>query len=211
MPVIAILNTKGGSGKTTLATNLAYALKKTSGYDVTLVDSDPQGSARDWHEAGGKEILPVVGMDRPSLDRELRSAVKDDDWVIIDGAPQVNELAAAAIKAADVVLIPIQPSPYDIWAAKPVVDAIKARQKQGQGLPRSAIIISRAIVGTALAKDVREALTSYGITIFEAMTHQRVLYAETAATGQTVVEDSNTKAALEIDAIRKELEGYIHG
>ncbi len=211
MPIIALLNTKGGSGKTTLATNLAHALSKTSGHSVTLVDSDPQGSSRAWSRAGGQELLSVVGMDRPSLDRELRAAVKDDDWVIIDGAPQVDELAAAAIRAADAVLIPVQPSPYDIWAAKPVVDAIKERQKQHKGTPKAAFIISRAIVGTALAKDVRNALSSYGIPIFESMTHQRVLYAETATTGQTVIEDTNSKAAKEIDTIRQELEDMING
>ena len=209
MPIIAILNTKGGSGKTTLSINLAHALKSASGYDVTLVDSDPQGSASEWFEAGGKELLPVASMNRPTLDQELRAAVQADDWVIIDGAPQVDELAAAAIRAADVVLIPVQPSPLDIWAAKPVVDAIK--QRQANNSLKAAFIISRAIVGTALAKDVRSALGGYDMPVFTSMTHQRVLYAETIATGQTVVEDLNTKAAEEIGQIRQELEEFING
>jgi len=211
MPIIALLNTKGGSGKTTLSINLAHALKTASQHAVTIVDSDPQGSARAWHEAGGKELLPVVKMDRPSLDQELKAVTQTDDWVIIDGAPQVDELAAAAIRASDIVLIPVQPSPFDIWAAKPVVDAIKERQKQYKGVPKAAFIISRAIVGTALAKDIRDALVNYNIPIFESMTHQRVLYAETAATGQTVIEDANSKASKEINHIRQELEGYING
>ena len=211
MPIIALLNTKGGSGKTTLSINLAHALKNMSGHEVTLIDSDPQGSARDWFEAGGKELLPVAGMDRPTLDQELKAVIQPDDWVIIDGAPQADELAAAAIRAADVVLIPVQPSPLDIWAAKPVIDAIKQRQSQNNQIPKAAFIISRAIVGTALAKDVRSALSGYDTPVFTSMTHQRVLYAETIATGQTVVEDTNTKAAEEIDQIRQELEDFING
>ncbi len=211
MPIIALLNTKGGSGKTTLSISLAHALRKTSGHTVTLVDSDPQGSARTWHTAGGKELLPVVRMDRSTLDKELKAASQKEDWVIIDGAPQADDLAAAAIRAADIVLIPVQPSPFDIWAARPVVDAIKERHKQHQNIPKAAFVISRAIVGTALAKDVRDALANYDIPIFESMTHQRVLYAETAATGQTVIEDYNSKAAGEINSIRQELEDYING
>jgi chromosome partitioning protein len=64
--VIAVLNQKGGSGKTTIATNLAHALQR-DGYKVLLVDSDPQGSTRDWNEANGGNIIPVVGLDRETL------------------------------------------------------------------------------------------------------------------------------------------------
>ena len=209
MPIVAILNTKGGSGKTTLTTNLAHALKNTSGHRVRLVDSDPQGSASDWHEAGGKELLPVVRMSRASLDRDLNDTISPGEWILIDGAPRADELAAAAIRAAEIVLIPVQPSPYDVWAAKPLVKAIKFRQNQNNGMPKAAFVISRAIVGTALAKNVRQILSGYELPIFENMTHQRVIYAETAATGQTVVEDPNTKAAVEIDQIRQELEDFL--
>ncbi len=211
MPVIALLNTKGGSGKTTLSINLAHALKNKSGHDVTLIDSDPQGSASSWFEAGGKELLPVASMARSTLDTELKAVIEPENWVVVDGAPQADELAAAAIRAADFVLIPVQPSPLDIWAAKPVVDAIKQRQNKNNNHPKGAFIVSRAIVGTALAKDVRNALSAYDIPIFSSMTHQRVLYAETLATGQTVVEDPNSKAAAEIDHIRQELEDFING
>ena len=209
MPIIAILNTKGGSGKTTLTTNLSHALKQTSGHNVRLIDSDPQGSASDWHAAGGKELLSVTRVTRASLDRDLAETIKPDEWLLIDGAPRADELAAAAIRAADVVLIPAQPSPYDVWAAKPLVKAIKFHQSQNNGLPKAAFVISRAIVGTALAKNVRQILAEYDMPVFESMTHQRVIYAETAATGQTVVEDPNTKAAIEIDSIRRELEDFL--
>ena len=208
MPIVAILNTKGGAGKTTLTTNLSHALKMTSGHAVRLIDSDPQGSATDWYEAGGKELLAVMKMTRASLDRDIKDIQQPDEWILIDGAPRADELAAAAIRAADMVLIPVQPSPYDIWAAEPVVKAIKFRQNQNNGLPKAAFVISRAIVGTALAREVRKLLASYELPIFESMTHQRVIYAETAATGQTVVEDSNSKASWEINAIRKELERF---
>ena len=71
MPVVAVSNQKGGSGKTTLAINLAHALQQDD-KTVLLVDANPQGSARDWHEANGGDVLPVVGLDRETLARDLK-------------------------------------------------------------------------------------------------------------------------------------------
>ena len=86
--VIAVLNQKGGSGKTTIATNLAHALKLADA-KVLLVDSDPQGSARDWNEANAGQLLPVVGLDRETLATDLKAIMGGYDFVVIDGAPQV--------------------------------------------------------------------------------------------------------------------------
>ena len=105
---IAILNQKGGAGKTTLATNLAHAFQLT-GKDVLLVDADPQGSARDWSEASHGGICPVVALDRETLARDLPAITHGYDWVVIDGPPQIARISAAAVTAADVVLIPVQP------------------------------------------------------------------------------------------------------
>ena len=98
MHVIAVLNQKGGSGKTTIATHLARALQ-LDGKDVLLVDSDPQGSARDWAAVREDNPLAVVGIDRPTIDRDLK-AIGRKDFVVIDGAPQAADLAVSAIKAA---------------------------------------------------------------------------------------------------------------
>ncbi len=111
MKVISVLNQKGGAGKTTIATHLATALR-LAGHTVLLVDSDPQGSARDWAAVREDHPLSVVGMDRPTIERDLKS-IAPVDFVIIDGAPpQAADLAVSAIKASDFALIPpVQPSP----------------------------------------------------------------------------------------------------
>jgi len=91
MQVIAVLNQKGGSGKTTIATHLARALQ-LDGHDILLVDSDPQGSARDWAAVREDQLVPVVGLDRPTIDRDLKSIARKE-YVVIDGAPQAQDLA----------------------------------------------------------------------------------------------------------------------
>ncbi|MFI3218427.1 MAG: ParA family partition ATPase [Methylococcales bacterium] len=207
--VIAILNQKGGAGKTTIATNLAHALQ-LDGNKVILVDSDPQGSARDWNAASDGAILQVIGMDRATLAKDIQSVVDNHDYIIIDGAPQIADLAIAAIKCADVVLIPVQPSPYDIWACEDLVEIIKARQEVTNGKPKAAFIISRVIKNTQLSKEIREALEGYNLPVFKNFTTQRVIYAKSAATGSTVlINEINEDASKEMRSIANELKEFI--
>ncbi len=207
--IVAVLNQKGGAGKTTIATNLAHALQM-DGHKVLLVDSDPQGSARDWNAASDGAIVKVVGMDRATLAKDIQSVVDNHDFIIIDGAPQIADLAIAAIKCADMVLIPVQPSPYDIWACEDLVEIIKARQEITNGKPKAAFIISRVIKNTQLGKEIREALEGYGLPVFKNYTTQRVVYAKSAATGSTVLSnDTKEDASNEIRAIAKELKEFL--
>lgn len=204
MHVIAVLNQKGGSGKTTIATHLARALQ-LNGADVLLVDSDPQGSARDWAAVREDQPLTVVGIDRPTIDRDLKNVARKD-FVVIDGAPQAADLAVSAIKAADFVLIPVQPSPYDIWATADLVELVKQRIEVTDGRLQAAFVVSRAIKGTKIGAEVAEALAGYGLPVLESRITQRVIYPGTAASGTTVMDTEPAgDAAAEVHALAMEL------
>ena len=204
MQVIAVLNQKGGSGKTTIATHLARALQ-LDGADVLLVDSDPQGSARDWAAVQEDNPVTVVGIDRPTIDRDVKNVARVD-YVVVDGAPQAADLAVSAIKAADFILIPVQPSPYDIWATADLVDLVKQRIEVTDGRLQAAFVVSRAIKGTRIGGEVTEALTGYELPVMDTRVTQRVIYPGTAAGGTTVLDsDPDGDAAREIRALMAEI------
>lgn len=203
--ICALLNQKGGVGKTTLAIHIAAALAK-KGRSVLLVDADPQGSALDWAATRqGNPLFPVIGLPKNNLHKEIPAHAAKYDDIVIDGPPRVNELARAAILASDVVLIPVQPSPYDVWAAKDIVDLLReaAVFKENQ---ICRFVINRKIVNTAIGRDVAEALGSYNIPVLAASVAQRVVFAESAGQGSTVLEiDSTGSAAHEINDLINEI------
>jgi chromosome partitioning protein len=129
--IFAFLNQKGGVGKTTLATHIAGELA-LRGLHVILLDADPQGSSLDWTQRRSQQGLPrlfsAVGLARETLHQEAPELARRADHVIIDGPPRIAALARSALLAAERVLIPVQPSPYDLWASAEMVALIREAQ-----------------------------------------------------------------------------------
>jgi chromosome partitioning protein len=203
--IIGILNQKGGVGKTTLAVNLAAALQRQGGR-VLLIDADPQGSALDWAAAReGPPLFAVVGLPRATVHKEIAVIGQGYDHIVIDGPPRVTDLARSAIMASDLVLIPVQPSPYDIWAADEVVKLIEEARVYKENL-KSVFAVNRKIANTAIGRDVGEALAAYPLPVLKAFVTQRVVFAEAVAQGKSVFEiDQEGLAAKEVQAVLDEL------
>tara|TARA_B100001996_G_scaffold122266_1_gene92453 strand:- start:519 stop:1145 length:627 start_codon:yes stop_codon:yes gene_type:complete len=207
--IVGILNQKGGVGKTTLAVNISRVFMKL-GYKTTLIDTDSQGSARDYNAAGNGDYLNVIALDRPTLHKDIMKLRDDYDWILLDGAPRIENMAISAIKCCDIVLIPVQPSPLDIWGTADLVDIIKARQEITEGRPKAAFVISRRLANTNIGKEAKEVLSDFALPVFESGTANRVIYSTSAKLGKGVIDvEPDGAAAIEINNIVKELEEFM--
>lgn len=199
--IIGVLNQKGGAGKTTLSLNLATYFA-SNGHRTLLVDADPQASALMWSSArDAAPLFPVIGMAKPTLHKDLPSVAGDYDVTIIDGAPRVNELARAAIMASDLVLIPVQPSPLDVWASDETVQLIREAQQFREGI-QATFVINRKISNTVIGRDVVDAFGDAPYQVLPTVISQRVVFAESAAYGLSALEaEPESEAAREIGAL----------
>lgn len=207
--IISILNQKGGTGKTTLAVNIAREYTKRS-FSTLLIDSDSQGSALRWHEESGGELIDLTCLPVTTLDKDVIKFKDRYQRIIIDGIPRVSPLTVCAIKAADIVLIPVQPSPYDVWATEDLVRLVKERIEMTDGKLKAAFVVSRKIKGTLLEKEIIDQLNYFELPSFRNGTYQRIEYAKSVQEGRTVCEQE-TEAKKEIINIVNELEDFCHG
>ncbi|MCY3630515.1 MAG: AAA family ATPase [Bacteroidetes bacterium] len=219
MAVIAILNPKGGSGKTTLATNLAGEMGRR-GLNTLLVDSDPQGSTIDWGYVREQQAVPtmnILSLTTLSSIKTVKNRRRGYDHVIIDGSARLEELSLAAIKVSSVVIIPVRPSALDLWAVRPVIQLIEQQQKQllrafgGIKQLRCAFCVTQQIEGSALAGEIEDAVAGFGMEILTNRMNYRVAYARAAQMGMTVHElDPEGGAAEETERLTMEILEFIH-
>jgi len=202
---VAVLQQKGGCGKTTLAINLAAAAH-LEGARAVIVDMDRQASAFDWSVARGARSaldgLAVVRADRALPLPRFREIVRGFEYAFLDGPPRLGDVTQSAAVAADLAVLPIQPGPFDFWAVAETLESLdradQIREQLGRGPIRRAFVVNRASARTRLAREAEAELLRTGGELL-AVVRQRVAFAEAAARGDSVV----TSADLAADEIRR--------
>jgi chromosome partitioning protein len=207
--IVALLNQKGGVGKTTLALHPAGAWARR-GKRITLIDADAAGAALDWSERRAKEGVPrlfgVIGLARDTLHREAPELARDARHVVIDGPPRITGVMRSALLAADLVLIPAQPSPFDGRASGEMLKLIvEARIFRPQLAARFAL--NRCGARTIIARERAELPVDHDPPVLSSTIGQRVGFADAAGSGRLVGEiDAGGPAARKIASLTAEIE-----
>jgi chromosome partitioning protein len=205
MTVISLVNQKGGVGKTTLAIHIATALADR--HKVLLIDADPQASALDWsRQRKDPPLFAVIGYPHPSLHREAERLSEGYDLTIIDGPPQSEALTRSAIAASNVVLIPVQPSPLDLWSGKAILALVREYSAyHPQQLVR--FLMNRVVRGSILGNEIVDAIAALKTPALRSPVFQRPEYAKCVRHGLTALEtDPDGPAASDIRVLAREIE-----
>lgn len=203
--VFTIAQQKGGAGKSTLAAHLAIAWA-TRRKSVALVDIDPQGSLTDWYAiraealGQGRSGLTFENVTGWRAARHIDALLADHDIVVVDSPPHAETDAKVAIRAANMVVVPVQPSPMDIWATRPTLD-LAAKQKSDV-----ALVLNRVPPRANLTDRMIDRLGDYDVRLAKARLGNRVAFAEAMAHGLTALETKpSAVAAREVKALATEL------
>ncbi|NRG18451.1 ParA family protein [Rhizobiales bacterium] len=204
--IITIAQQKGGSGKTTIAAHLAVALMRRGDYPVAILDVDPQGSLGSWFETR-EETLGENGTGlsfRTSSGwgarREARNLARDHGIVIVDTPPKTDSDVKPAIEIADLVLVPIQPTPVDLWATDRTLD-IADRERTP-----ALLVFNRVPPRAALTQEMLAAITESSFPLADARVGNRTAYAASMGKGKTVIEtEPSGKASAETAALAEEI------
>lgn len=210
--IITVAQQKGGAGKTTLVAHLAISWMQ-AGLRVATVDIDPQGSLSRWFE-----VRRAVTDNRPGFTHsqisgwrtqsEVDRLAKEHDLVVIDSPPHAQTEARIAVRAADLVVAPVQPSPMDLWAVRPTLDL--AAQEKRRILLVLNRVPARARIADALIDEVRALVAPPSVLLAEANIGNRTAYAGTLMSGRSVTEGNRrTQAADEMRALADEITGML--
>lgn len=205
--VLSISNQKGGTGKTTLSMNLAAGLGQRG--RTLIIDADPQGSAGQWAGLTPDDhpfpvsVIAVAG----NLAREINRFRQDYQYIIIDCPPTLEtDTTQQAISAADTVLIPVQPSPIDLWASIRLANTIEQIKLNNPKL-KVYIVVNQAEPRTALSRAMQQALAEFEIPALNSVLRRRAIYRTSAINGASVfcVGKRGEPAVEEINSIIEEL------
>jgi len=205
MPVIALVGNKGGAGKTTLSVNLSAGLAKQS--NTVLVDADPQGSALQWNAFSGADQALTVLEASDELNNQLKELSQEYDYVVVDCPPSVHALQTISVlEICDLALIPVQPSPVDLWATVHTEEAVKKARELNVNL-QALLVINQLETRTTLSRLVRDALSEISLPVAKTALRRRAIFRNSVLEGKNVFEMGRRgiDAANEIDELIDEV------
>jgi chromosome partitioning protein len=206
--VITVAQQKGGSGKTTIAVNLAVAFLR-QGKSVALLDTDPQGSLGRWFMARRDldRVMPEFSTASAwGVSYECEKLRRVVDYVIVDTPPKVDADLRPALREADLVLVPVASSHVDLWATEGVLDLARRENKP------CTVVLNRARAGTRLGAEVAAAASEMDAGLAVAQLANRVVYAQTLGEGLGAQESARAgAAAAEVRALAAEIEALLEG
>jgi len=206
--VMAIINQKGGAGKTTLAMNLAAGLARRG--ETVVIDLDPQGSSLQWASSGSKPFPATVKQIGGKWDaRTLHQNYRAYQHMVLDCPPSVDSHASVqALRACDVALIPVLPSPIDLWASLRLPQEVEEARKVNANL-KAFLVLNQIEPKSAISAAMHEALAEFGMPVLQATLRRRAAYRAAALEGVSVFQmgSRGAPAADEIEAIINEVIG----
>lgn len=195
MAVIALINQKGGCGKSTTAIHLAYWLSKQK-KSVLVVDADAQQSSSAWLKGMEKQIPYLVIQSPDDLLEQIPELAKQYEFLVVDGAASLSETTRAILFRADLAIIPCQPTGVDLRSASDSTRLVKQAQSVRGGAPKAALFISRAVKGTKLKDEAIALLGKSDIHLLKSVIHQKQAIADSSGQSATVW-DLGTRPATE--------------
>ncbi|WP_341532331.1 ParA family partition ATPase (plasmid) [Nostoc sp. UHCC 0302] len=198
MKTIAIISRKGGAGKTTLAVHLAVAAI-VDGLTTAIIDLDPQASATGWGDSRTQDAPTVVSAQAARLPKVLEAAATSGaDIVFIDTAPHSETAALAAIRAADLILIPCRPAILDLRAISDSIDLVNLAKKT------ATVVLNAVPPRGSSASEAESAIATYGVAVAPIQVGQRAAFVHSLTAGQTAQEyEPSGRAAEEIQQLYK--------
>lgn len=206
--IISLVNQKGGVGKTSIAVNLGVCLARKN-YKLQLIDMDPQGTALQWQSIEGNMAFQVTHHPAPLSPEKTKAFSQGYDHLVVDTPPAIGEISRSVLRFTDLALVPLAPSPLDIWSSHNTVRMIAEAKHENPDL-EGKLLICRKIPTTRLGREAREVMEVFKLPVFETEVSQRVAYIEAMISGVSVLQYApKSEAAREMQSLCEEVTRHL--
>lgn len=206
MPIVALVGNKGGAGKTTLCVNVATALSALA--PTIVLDADPQRSSLQWRDLAERDDAVRVIDAVDDLRSAAQAAVGTHEYLVVDCPPSVHAVQTAEVLAiCQLALVPVQPSPLDVWATVHIEEKVEEARRANPGL-RALLVINQLEPRTLLSQQIRQGLAELSLPVAQTAIRRRMAYRSSVLEGRTVM-DLGVRGSEAADEIRQLIEEVV--